>query len=265
MANSTSDYEQSIEGQYLSTTVLKAVSILNIIAQKPMLASEISVALNINKTTVHRLLTTLEHVGFIEQSSESHQYRIGIKLVGICSSRVNDIEIITEAKPHLLALVQQINQPVHLGVYNAGMAIFVDKIDIINTMRIYSAIGRSIPIHCSAIGKALLMDWTDADILSALERFGMKSYTSKTITDPEEIVRQIHVARECGYTEDKGEHEDKVFCFAAPVYDYRNKIVAAISTAAGCEAGDDPNRIVPFLIQAANHISVALGYQKLDE
>lgn len=262
MENNNSDFEQGVEEQYLSTTVLKAVNVLNLIAQKPILASEISTALSINKTTVHRLLTTLEYVGFIEQNPDSHQYRIGIKLVGICSSRVNDIEIITEAKPYLLELVQQINQPVHLGVYNAGKAVFVDKIDIINTMRIYSAIGKSIPIHCSAIGKALLMDWTDDQILSALNRFGMKSFTARTITDPKEIVKQIHRARECGYTEDRGEHEDNVYCFAAPIYDYRNKIVAAISTASGCETGENPSRIVPFLIEAANRISMALGYQK---
>lgn len=250
------------DDQYLATTVLKAIDILNLIAQQQVTATEISHELKINKTTVHRLLYTLEHAGYIEQLPQTHTYRIGIKLVGICSARVNDIEIITEAKPHLLKLVHEINQPVHLGVYQAGNAVYIDKIDVINTVRIYSAIGKTIPVHCSAIGKALLLDWSDEEIIETLNRVGMPSFTNETITEPEIIVKQIHTARKCGYTVDNGEHENNVCCIASPIYDYRNKIVAAISTAAPVKASRDIEQIVPSLISTAKVISMAIGTSK---
>lgn len=169
------------EDQYLSSTVLKAVDILNLIAYAGSTPSEISATLKLNKTTVHRLLCTLEYAGFIEQIPNTHEYRIGIKLVGICSTRVNDIEIITEAKPYLTELVRQINQPVHLGIYNAGKAVYVDKIDVINTIRIYSAIGKAIPVHCSALGKALLLDRSDEEILQILHAMGCRLLRMKRL------------------------------------------------------------------------------------
>ena len=247
------------ESQYLSTTVLKAIDILNLIAREVSTASEISAALKLNKTTVHRLLYTLEYAGFIEQLPNTHEYRIGIKLVGICSGRVNDIEIITEAKPFLKELVRQINQPVHLGVYNAGKAVYVDKIDVINTIRMYSAIGKSIPVHCSALGKALLLDRSDEEVLQILQQYGMPSFTDATITDPELLLAQIRQARTNGYTEDIGEHERNVCCIAAPIYDYRNSIIAAISTAASSEAKVSNVSTAPLLIKTAEMISARLG------
>lgn len=247
------------EDQYLSSTVLKAVDILNLIAYAGSTPSEISATLKLNKTTVHRLLCTLEYAGFIEQIPNTHEYRIGIKLVGICSTRVNDIEIITEAKPYLTELVRQINQPVHLGIYNAGKAVYVDKIDVINTIRIYSAIGKAIPVHCSALGKALLLDRSDEEILQILQRYGMPAFTDETITDPQTLLAQIREARMRGYTEDNGEHEKAVYCIAAPIYDYRNVITAAISTAALRDAKERNAYIAPLLMKTAENISIRLG------
>lgn len=254
-----SETEKKNEDQYLSTTVLKAIDILNLIARGRITASEICVALKLNKTTVHRLLYTLEYAGFIEQQPNGNEYQIGIKLVGICSTRVNDIEIIAEAKPYIISLVQQINQPVHLGVFNAGKVVYVDKIDVINTIRMYSAIGRSLPVHCSALGKALLLDWPDDEILSMLRRYGMQSFTDETVTVPEMLIKEIQEARICGYTEDNGEHEKNVYCIATPIYDYRNTIIAAISTAATRDTKANNSKIAPQLIETAAQISARLG------
>ena len=126
-------------------------------------------------------------------------------------------------------------------------------------MRMYSAIGRAIPIHCSAIGKSLLLNMDDKEILELLEKFGMKSFTPFTITSPEALIAQIHEARLKGYTVDNGEHENRVCCLAVPIYDYRGDIIAAISTAAHRIIPVDQDELIRLLKQTSKQISERLG------
>lgn len=253
---------EHIDSRYLATTVLKTIDILNMLGDRNMTASEICTALDLNKSTVHRLLYTLEYAGYIEKSPDMHRYRLGIKLVQLCSLRINDIELITEAKPFLASLVQDINQTVHLAVMNNNRAMFVDKINTVNTIRMYSAIGRSIPLHCSAIGKALLLDKTDDEILDILKAAGMEKFTSDTLTSPSALLEQLHIARQNGFTVDNFEHEEHVCCIAAPVYDYRQRIIAAISTAAQKNALIDRQHLIVSLKSTAAQISQNLGYKQ---
>ena len=251
---------EQIDPRYLATTVLKTIDILNLIGDRPMTATEICTALDQNKSTIHRLLYTLEYAGYIEKTNDQHSYRLGIKLVQMCSLRINDIELMTEAKPYLNSLVQNIQQAVHLAIPKDNQAVFVDKIDVMNTIRMYSAIGRSIPFHCSAVGKSLLLDKTDQEILDILEITGMERFTADTITSPAALLEQLHFARQNGFTVDNFEHEEHVCCIAAPIYDYRRRIIAAISTAALKNAQLDRQYLIDAMKKTAENISASLGY-----
>ena len=248
------------QNQYLSTTVLKSVEILNMLGTRNMSAAEIGSALCINKSTVHRLLATLEYARYIERVGDTRAYRIGIKLVELCSVRLNDIEIKTEAKPFLRELVDGIRQPVHLGIYSMGNAVYIDKIDVASSMRLYSAIGKTIPVHCSAISKALIMNQSDEEIRAILDKYGMPGFTPFTLSTPDALLAQIHEARAKGYTLDNGEHEENVLCLAVPVYDYRNDIIAAISTAAFKQNVVNQADLIRMLKETAKKISSRLGY-----
>lgn len=216
--------------KYQASTVVKALEILKILGTRTMTASEICQVLSMNKTTAHRLLQTLQGENFIERNEETKKYRIGMKMVELCSLRLSDVEVVTEARPFLLDLVQAIQQPVHLGIYSAGNAIYVDKIDILPKINMYSQIGKTIPVHCSALGKSLLLNRTNEEITEILTQYGMQAYTPKTITEPAAYLAQIEKARKTGFTVDDNEHEENMFCLAAPLYNYRGDIIAAISS-----------------------------------
>lgn len=254
------------EEQYQVSTVVKALDILKTIGTHEMNASEICQKLSLNKTTVHRLLLTLQNEKFIERDESTKKYRIGLKMLELCCSRLSDIELLTEARPYLIDLANTIQKPTHLGIYSAGNVIYVDKIEVLPKIRMYSQIGKSIPVHCSSLGKALLLNHTDNEILSILEQYGMHSYTPNTITDPSVYLKQITQGRMDGYTVDLGEHEETVCCIAAPLYDYRGKIIAAISSS--FYAQDEPlnelnlNKAASCICQAAEKISQQLGWNK---
>ena len=249
-----------VDKRNLATTVLKAIDILNLLSIRNMTAMEIGNALGLNKSTVHRLMYTLEYMGYIEKSADLRTYRMGIRLVQLCSLRINDIELLTEAKPFLIELVRVINQTVHLAVMNNNCAMFIDKIDTINSIRIYSAIGRSIPLHCSAVGKSLLFDKSDDEVREILEKVGMERFTSDTLTSPDALIEQLRVARQCGFTVDNFEHEENVCCIAAPVFDYRRSVIAAISTASLKSAPLNREHLINCLKNTAAKISASLGY-----
>ena len=251
--------QEYVDKRYLATTVLKAIDILNMLAVRPMTPAEICKALNLNKSTVHRLLYTLEYSGYIEKTQDMRNYRLGIKLVQLCSLRINDIELVTEAKPFLVKLVSEINQTVHLAVMSENRAMFIDKINTVNTIRMYSEIGKSIPLHCSAIGKALLLDKSDEEVLDILQKTGMQRFTSDTLTDPNALLQQLHVGRMKGFTIDNFEHEENVCCIAAPIYDYRHQIIAAISTAALKSTTLNREHMITALKLTARQISSCLG------
>ena len=251
--------EQANE-KYLTTTVLKAFDILTLLGSREMTANDLCTAANMNKSTAHRLLYTMEYAGYIERNPITRADRPGMTLVQLCSTRLNDVELLTEAKPFLLALVKDINQVVHLAVMKDNRAMFIDKIDTVNTIRMYSAIGRSIPLHCSAVGKALLLDKSDNEVRELLARAGMETFTDSTLTTPEAVLQQLETARQCGYTVDNFEHEAHVCCIATPIYDYRGQIIAAVSTAALKSERTDRHHLITSLKNTTRQISKVLGY-----
>lgn len=245
-------------------TVDRALQLLEVLSEYPqgLSTKEIEEILELNKLNVHRLLTTLENRGFVERHNSV--YVIGLKMVELSSMRLGNIELKTEASPYLRELVNVLGQPAQLAIYSKGEAMFIEKMQSVNTLRMYSQIGKRIPIYCSSVGKALLMDAEDEAILKELKKIKFEKITPNTLGNPQEVLKEIQTARELGYTIDNAEHEEEIFCVAAPVYDYRGKIIAAVSTAGkNNEFLTNPDSIVIKAVkEAGERISKRLGYFK---
>lgn len=243
-------------------TVEKALKILELLAEQSMLSVQIQKELNYNKSTVHRLLKTLEERGFVEKNEITNQYHIGLKLVEIASIRLNNMELKIEASPFIRALVNKIKQPAQIAIYDNGEAIFIEKIQEYHHMRMYSQIGKRIPIYCSSVGKALVLNRRDNEILEVLNKQEMISFTKTTLTEPQKVLDEIRMARKTGYTIDNEEHEEGIFCIAAPIFDYRGQIIAAISTAGTNNTflHDSNAEIINDIKETAKQISARMGY-----
>lgn len=243
-------------------TVERALQLLEILAEHPrgMQPREIEEVLELNKVTVHRLLATLENRGFIERVGNA--YVIGLKVVELSSMRLNNVELRTEAAPFLRELVSRIGLPVQMAILEGIEAVFIEKIENMNSLRMYSQIGKRIPVYASGVGKVLLLQETDEAIKQRLEGIEFTAFTSKTPKDVDELLEAIRVARKKGYAVDNEEHEKGIFCVAAPIYDYRDKIIAAISV------GDNDKQFIKatnakqieLIKQTAREISRRLGY-----
>lgn len=245
-------------------TVDRALVLLEVLAEHPqgLPTKELEALLELNKVTLHRLVTTLENRGFIEKVGPN--YLIGLKMVELSSIKLNSIELKTEAAPYLRELVNILKQPVQLAILEGHEAIFIEKIQSVNSLRMYSQIGRRIPLYCSGVGKALILQDTDEEILSKLSKKAFEKFTKKTLESPEEVLEQVRRARELGYAIDNEEHEEGIFCMAVPIYDYRGKIIAAISTAGQNKefVESPPEEVLALMKKTASEISKRLGYIK---
>lgn len=245
-------------------TVDRALQLLEVLAEYPhgITTKEIEELLELNKLNVHRLLTTLENRGFVERHN-SH-YVIGLKMVELSSMKLSNIELKTEASPYLRELVDLLGQPAQLAIYSNGEAVFIEKVQSVNNLRTYSQIGKRIPIYCSSVGKALLIDAEDEKILKLLQKVTFEKITPNTLSAPEQVLGEIQTARQAGYTIDNAEHEEEIFCVAAPIYDYRGKIIAAVSTAGKNKEflTDADSIVIKTIKETAQKISKRLGYFK---
>ncbi len=227
--------------------------------------TEIARRLELNKSTVHRILGGIADRGYIEKTQDGI-YRLGIQFVKLSSERLSNIELTTEARPYLSELTNIIGQSSHLAILDGSDAVYIDKVEVVRNLRLYSQIGKRIPVYCSALGKSLLMDESDKVIIDTLNKCDFVKMTDTTKMTPQEVLLEIRNSKERGWTLDDEEHDVGIRCIAAPIYDYRGKITATISVAGPSTiiSKEKDDEIGGLVLKYANMISEKLGYFSME-
>lgn len=241
----------------------RVFDILELLAveNKGLGVTEIARRLELNKSTVHRILGGITDRGYIEKTQDGI-YRLGIQFVKLSSERLSNIELTTEARPYLSELTNMIGQSSHLAILDGSDAVYIDKVEVVRNLRLYSQIGKRIPVYCSALGKSLLMDESDEVIIDTLNKCDFVKMTDTTKLTPRDVLIEIRNSKTRGWTLDDEEHDVGIRCIAAPIYDYRGKITATISVAGPSSviSRDKDKEIGGLVVKYANMISEKLGY-----
>ncbi len=218
--------------------------------------------LKLAKSTVYRLLTTLCARGYVYQNPATGKYRLGLKAFEVGSLAVSQLTVREVAVPFLEKLRDATKETVHLGVRDGDSVIYIDKIETLHSIRMYSRIGRRAPLHCTALGKVLLAFAPPAEAARLVPR-GLKRYTPNSIIDPEVLGKELDLVRERGYALDDEEFEEGLKCVAAPLWDYTGAVVASAGIA-GPHIRITSDRL-PDLIavvrETAAEISARLGHR----
>lgn len=242
----------------------RTFDIIELLALEPqgLGVSDVARKLSLNKSTAHRILNAITERGYLEKTPEGI-YSLGMQFLELTTNRLNNIELNIEAKPFLNELTGQLGQSSHLAILDGSDAVYIDKAEVVRNLRLYSQIGKRIPVYCSGLGKSLLLDTEDAVILSLLEKCPLKRLTEHTLTTKEAVLQEIQKGRLCGYTVDNEEHDIGIRCIAAPIYDYRGKIVAAVSAAgpASMLVPERDQELSKAVIHTAQKISKRMGYR----
>lgn len=241
----------------------RALDILEQLSQasKPIGPTEISKSTGISKSTVCRLLSTLQAREYVEKRGPDGKYSIGPKLIALVSCYIGSLELQTEARPYLSLLASDLNLTTHLGILDGNEVIYIEKLDHFPTKQLYSQIGYRVPAYCSSLGKCLLSRYSGDDLKRIMGCGNFKVYTPNTILSMETLKEQLRRIRDQGWAMDNQEYEIGHMCVGAPIYDYRGEIIAAVS-ASGTSAVITP-AYLPVVIdevkQTAKQISKCMG------
>lgn len=241
----------------------KVFSILELLAQsgQELGPTEIAKALDLNKTTIYRLLKTMVERGYAVKS-KGGTYTIGPKLTEIASYNINRLELQTEAKPYLSMLYTELGLSVHLGVLDGTDIVYIEKMDLYPTSPSFAQVGYRSPAYCSSIGKCLLASLSGDALDEALYSYHFVQHTPNTITNLQEFKKVLRKVRTQGWAIDNEEYLLGNRCVGAPVYDYRGDAIACISVSGSKEQLSDERLpvIIDKVRQTAVLVSKRMGY-----
>lgn len=250
--------------RYAVKAVDKALRILETLGKEPedLGLAELSRKLAIEKSTLHRLLGTLEGQGFVRRDPVSLRYSLGIKMLELGTAVTARSALGRTAGPVLDRLAVRCQQTVNLAVLDGEEILYIAKRESPEPLRLTVEVGRRLPVHCTALGKAILAFRPPLEVRRLFSRRRrLRQLTPNTITDPRELMKHLEEIRRTGIAVDREELVLGLRCVGAPVLDFTGYAVAAISiSAAAVILGEDRvTELRPMLEEAGAEISKALG------
>lgn len=242
-----------------SQTVLRALTLLEAVAEGACSLEALSAASGLSRSTAHRLLSTLTQAGYLRHEPRAG-YLLGPRLIELGFKAHGQLHLPSLARPHLTWLAQVSQETVHLGVLDRTEVVYLDKIQGTRGLQMASCIGGRAPAQATALGKAILStlpekEWL-AHFIPNLQR------TSHTITDPRRFQQEIAGVAARGYALDLEENEPGIRCIAAPIRDGSGRGVAAVSISSAMIYLNDERMAesIPWVMEAAQRISRDMGW-----
>jgi DNA-binding IclR family transcriptional regulator len=212
----------------MSQSLGRALRILASLGEGDRSLDQLASELDVHKTTVLRLLRTMEAERFVRRD-ESHHYRLGSRLFALADAAREQHVVREVAAPHLRQLNQKTGQTVHLAAWENGEVIYVDKLDSVRSVRMYSQVGVPAALHCTAVGKVLLAAQPKRQREALLASLDYHPFTPQTITEADALRNELDEVRAQGWAQDRAEHESFINCIGAPVADHNGRVVGAVS------------------------------------
>jgi DNA-binding IclR family transcriptional regulator len=205
-------------------SLARGLKILSILSESTEGGSIIEIAndLAIDKGSASRLMSTLVNYGFAEKDAISRRFFLGPQVVVLSRNLLTRMPLREVAKPYLRELMKISGECAHIGVLSRGKVLYIDQVESPASLRVNAEVGFMAPLHCTALGKVLLA-FGHQPIPETFERF-----TESTLVTRESLRKHLEIVREKGYAVDDEEFDMGVRCIAAPIFDFREKLVGSI-------------------------------------
>jgi DNA-binding IclR family transcriptional regulator len=211
--------------------VERAIRILESLAssRNGLTLSQITRKLGIPKSSTHCLLLTFERSGYLHRLAPTGRYMLGIRLFGLANVALSGITVREQAAPFLRQLMERTRLTVHMAVLEQAEAILIERIETPGLLRLATWIGKRMGLHCTALGKALIAGLPEEELDRLLRKHGMLRHNENTISSFRKLKQHLTLVRKTGYALDNEEEEVGIRCVGAPVRDWQDQVVAAIS------------------------------------
>ena len=246
--------------------VSRALDILELFLERPTLsAPQITEKLDLPRTTVHELVTTLTDRGYLEAVPGAPiRYRLGMRLFQLGSQFADRLDLVREAQDSAGVVAAACDETVHVAVLDGTTVVYVAKVDSTHPVRMVSAVGRRLPAHCTAVGKMLLSGLSDEALDARYPRsHNLAAMTPNSINTPAKLRLHLETIRAAGVSYDDCESNEAVKCVAAGVYDHTGRMIAAMSISAPTIRWNDQHAVEwqQLITQGAQSLSTRLGHR----
>jgi len=240
----------------MAQTVSNAIEILEFVSAGPHTLGEVARLLDVHRSTALRLLQTLTTGGLTRRLPDG-RYGIGYRLVGLAQHARDQFDLQARAHPHLTTLSGISGFTTHLAALEGVDIVYIDKVEPEGSVRLYSEIGKPVPLHTASAAKAVLANLPRERTLELLDGWEYTSYTSTTITSQDALLGELDRTQKRGWAVDDGEFEDFVNCIAYPIREESGQVIGAVSITALRVISDLAKLeiLVPDLIRTSEAIS----------
>ncbi|RDU38735.1 IclR family transcriptional regulator [Neobacillus piezotolerans] len=253
------------ENPQILSSVSNALRILKSFStfEPTLKVKDLSESLGLGKSTVSRLLATLAHEGFVIKENKTGKYKLGLSVLTLGGIVTNHLEIHKEAAPLLYKLVNDTGETAHLSILDGLDTIYIHKEECSHPVRILTHLGRKNPSYCTSSGKVLLA-FNENNLVEEVIKKGLHAYTSKSITDPDELRKELKTIRDRGYAISTEELTEGTRSVSAPIHDYTGKVVCAINVVGPIQRMQDYKvpEIAKKVMNAGKEASQRMGYNK---
>ncbi len=250
-----------------STAVDRALSMIELVAEsnRGLSNSDFSRRLKIPKSSASYILRVLEKRGYLDRD-DSSKYRLGLKLMSLTGDAISHLDIREVAKPVMREFLKKSRLPeAYLAVLDNGRAVYVEKVESESSfIKMDIWVGHRLPVHTTSIGKVLVSELSEKEIIQILKLRGMEKKTKRSITSQKRFLVEIGKVKKYGFAVDNEENAEDVRCLAAPIYGADGRVLAAFGTSSTILDIDDESmpKIVELVKNAAGHISKQMGYKQ---
>lgn len=244
----------------LVQSVDRALNVLTVLARSGETGvSEIARELGVHKSTVFRLVATLEAHDLVEQHSERGKYRLGVGILRLAGATSARLDVVQEARPIERQLAATTGETVNLAIISETSALYIDQIAGPSALQSHNWMGQHVPLHATSNGKVLLSELAVDEVAVHLPR--LKAFTEHTVTSRSDIRRQLVEVQQRGYAVVVDELEVGLTAVAAPVRDAHGDIIASLSVSGPTFRIDSERTdvLIPAVMTAAARIGDRLG------
>ncbi len=244
-------------------TIENSMRILEALSDEPRSFFELIDLMDSNKATIHRLITTLEELDYIYKN-ENNRYQLTLKLYSLGKKEMERHDLLKKARPFLLKLVDEVKETVVISTFTRDTVYYLDKFEWHSALRIVVEPGKTAPLYCVASGKLYLSHFSEEELADYFAKQSLLPFTETTITNADKLREEIAKIRQQGFAIDNEEWEEYLRGVAVPIYDFSNRMVAALSISGVSYRFSEEKitSIVDEVAQIANEISRLLGYEE---
>lgn len=249
---------------YNITSLQRGLRLLDLFvkAEKGLTATQVATLSGLPVSTVHRFLVNLEASGFLNCSGTG-SYHLGVACFSLGQAALGQLDIRRLSLPYLQELNLHTRETIHLTVRHGLSAVYVEKLDSPEPLRIYSRIGAAVPLHCTGVGKVMLAYMPFDEQTRILSQLEFKRITPNSIGSMQELQTHLLKVRRNGYACDLEENEAHIRCIAAPIWDHTGVVNSAVSITGPAVRMSMTRlrQLAPLIQDAGIKISRELGYQ----